>query len=62
MPEPNYNPRSKNYGKICPISRNKIHDILTNTFYYGAMYVADEEIDEKTVMLYSTNAAQKGES
>lgn len=46
--EPNYNPRSKNYGKICPISRNKIHDILTNTFYYGAMYVADEEIDEKT--------------
>lgn len=30
------------------ISRNKIHDILTNTFYYGAMYVADEEIDEKT--------------
>ncbi len=46
--EPNYNPRSKNFGKICPISRNKIHDILTNTFYYGAMYVADEEIDEKT--------------
>ena len=46
--EPNYNPRSKNYGKIGPISRNKIHDILTNTFYYGAMYVADEEIDEKT--------------
>ena len=46
--EPNYNPKSKNYGKICPISRNKIHDILTNLFYYGAMYVADEEIDEKT--------------
>ncbi len=46
--EPNYNPKSKNYGKIGPISRNKIHDILTNTFYYGAMYVADEEIDEKT--------------
>lgn len=46
--EPNYNPRSKNFGKIGPISRNKIHDILTNTFYYGAMYVADEEIDEKT--------------
>lgn len=46
--EPNYNPRSKNFGEICPISRNKIHDILTNTFYYGAMYVADEEIDEKT--------------
>lgn len=46
--EPNYNPKSKNYGKICPISRNKIHDILTNPFYYGAMYVADEEIDEKT--------------
>ena len=46
--EPNYNPRSKNYGKICPISRNKIHDILTNTFYYGSMYVADEEIDAKT--------------
>lgn len=45
--EPNYNPKSKNFGKICPISRNKIHDILTNTFYYGAMYVADEEIDEK---------------
>lgn len=46
--EPNYNPRSKNYGKYCPVSRNKIHDILTNPFYYGAMYVADEEIDERT--------------
>lgn len=46
--EPNYNPKSKNYGKYCPVSRNKIHDILTNPFYYGAMYVADEEIDEKT--------------
>lgn len=46
--EPNYNPKSKNYGKICPISKNKIHDILTNPFYYGAMYVADEEIDERT--------------
>lgn len=46
--EPNYNPRSKNYGKICPISKNKIHDILTNPFYYGAMYIACEEIDERT--------------
>lgn len=46
--EPNYNPKSKNFGKICPISRNKIHDILTNPFYYGAMYVACEELDEKT--------------
>ena len=46
--EPNYNTRSKNYGKYCPVSRNKIHDILTNPFYYGAMYVADEEIDERT--------------
>lgn len=46
--EPNYNPKSKNYGKYCPVSRNKIHDILTNPFYYGAMYVADEELDEKT--------------
>ena len=46
--EPNYNPRSKNFGKICPISRNKIHDILTNPFYYGKMYVKEEEIDEKT--------------
>ena len=46
--EPNYNPRSKNFGKRCPVSKNKIHDILTNPFYYGCMYVADEEIDEKT--------------
>lgn len=46
--EPNYNPKSKNYGKICPISKNKVYDILTNPFYYGVMYVADEEIDEKT--------------
>lgn len=46
--EPNYNRKSKNYGKICPISKNKIHDILTNPFYYGAMYIACEEIDEKT--------------
>ena len=30
--EPNYNPKSKNFGKICPISRNKIHDILTDPF------------------------------
>ena len=46
--EPNYNPRSKNFGIRCPVSKNKIHDILTNPFYYGCMYVADEEIDEKT--------------
>lgn len=46
--EPNFNPRSKNYGKIGPISRNKIHDILTNPFYYGRMYIACEEVDEKT--------------
>lgn len=46
--EPNYNPKSKNFGKYCPISKNKVHDILTNPFYYGEMYVADEEIDEKT--------------
>lgn len=46
--EPNYNPRSKNFGKRCPVSKNKIHDVLTNPFYYGCMYVADEEIDEKT--------------
>ena len=46
--EPNYNPRSKNFGNRCPVSKNKIHDILTNPFYYGCMYVADEEIDEKT--------------
>ena len=49
--EPNYNPKSKNYGKYCPVSRNKIHDILTNPFYYGAMYVANEEIDEKKSLL-----------
>lgn len=35
-------------AKKCPISRNKIYDILTNPFYYGKMYVADEEINEKT--------------
>lgn len=46
--EPNYNPKSKNYGKIGPISRNKVHDILTNPFYYGAMYIACEDIDERT--------------
>ena len=46
--EPNYNPRSKNFGIRCPVSKNKIHDILTNPFYYGCMYVADEEIDERT--------------
>ena len=46
--EPNYNPRSKNFGKICPISRNKIHDILTDPFYYGYTYVACEELDERT--------------
>lgn len=46
--EPNYHPNSKNFGKLCPISRNKIHDILTNPFYYGAMYIAEEELDEKT--------------
>ena len=46
--EPNYNPKSKNFGKYCPVSKNKVHDILTNPFYYGEMYVADEEIDEKT--------------
>lgn len=46
--EPNYNPKSKNFGKICPISRNKIHDILTDPFYYGYTYVACEELDEIT--------------
>lgn len=46
--EPNYNPRSKNFGKICPISRNKIHDILTDPFYYGYTFVACEELDERT--------------
>lgn len=45
---PNYNSRSKNFGKICPISRNKIHDILTDPFYCGYTYVACEELDERT--------------
>lgn len=46
--EPNFNPRSKNFGKICPISRSKIHDILNDPFYYGYTYVACEELDEIT--------------
>lgn len=27
------------FGKLAPVSRNKVYDILTNPFYYGVMFV-----------------------